>query len=143
MKIDAQDIESLIAKVVQWAAEGHREALYATSRDDGYICLRTEFVRHDGLFYNTIVITNVRIPELRRGKGLFTQLVNRLDGLCIFGIRWHQTVQDEWLRDSHIRQGDYEFDGSYYRVIGPPVPRDDQVRFEEHHHRFEKWLSGL
>lgn len=134
--IHAESIDELIQKAMSWARSESRGAFHGTCVEGGLIRLFAwEFVPLDGVFYSAIELVNIKIPVRRRKQGLYKRLLEGLDRLNQFGVRLHNTTENEWLIQHHRRHGYSEdkFGGrspSFSVIIGAPlnVERQHQLR---------------
>jgi len=131
MPVVFDDIDSLLDSAISWAKNSNHGCLYGFSDDEGAISLRIQNVRHHERLYKSICIMNITIPEKRQQNRYYTNLLRSLDDLNIYGIRWHDSVQNEILVARHLKLGYFEKGGSFYTIIGKPYVDKTEIKNED------------
>jgi hypothetical protein len=134
--IHCENIDELIQKAISWAQSESSGIFSGTSAEGGMLRLVAwEFIPVDGVFYSAIELRNIKIPERRRRQGLYTMLLKGLDSLDKFGVRLHNTTENDWLIEHHRRHGYSEdkFGGnspSFSLIIGTPLDVEKQRQLQ-------------
>jgi len=126
-----ETITELISSVILWAKETNGEGVYAHSNDGGFISMRVSELMHEGMYYKSICFIKVDVPNDRRRTGLYSGLIRSIDDLNIFGVRWHDTVENRYLIERHSKRGYFKRDDSFFKIIGDPYPIDIQNRIKK------------
>lgn len=130
-RIEAQTIDPLIDRSLEWASDCEHGTFYGESSDGGEVQLNVAERMHEGLLYDAITVLHIRFPMNRQKQGLYRGLLESLDRLGRFGLRCHSATLNDRLADRHRKHNYYEVrtpNSSEFRtVIGAPLPPEVQI----------------
>ena len=122
-----RNIECLMANALEWVEQWDPMkggSFCRTSADGGRLSLGVGDIQHDGLFYRALKIKQVTIPAPKRGKGLYSFFVHRLEDTAFdFGAIWHEAVDSPILIDRHTRYQLQRRGKSFFKITGSPHPK--------------------
>jgi len=128
MEFNTKTIEKLFCAAIHWAKNPRDGVLYTCSRDGGFISLRVDNFKYQELHYRRINIMNVAVPAKKRGYGLYSHFISSLDELNSYGIRWHDTAENEYLAKRHSKRSYFKDGSSFFKVTGAPYPQETQIK---------------
>lgn len=77
---------------------------------------------HNNAEYRALLITNVHVPEKKRGYGRFRAFLSAIEKSGLVGIVCHVEVGNPRLTQRFERLGYFRDHRNYYVLLGTPLP---------------------